>query len=114
MITRLVRPSPGASVTILARGRRALLAERDHVLAQERGARRRAGDVDPLGVPPPERLGHRRAADHRAEPELVAAGEEDPVGLSRISSSSGRSASARAWMGRERASETPRPWNSVS
>src|SRR6478735_486079 len=43
---------------------RALLAERDHVLAQERRARRRAGDVRALGVPAAERLGHGRAADH--------------------------------------------------
>ena len=46
--TRLVSPSPGASVTILRPRRRALPAERDHVLAQERRAGRRAGDVDAL------------------------------------------------------------------
>ncbi len=77
MMTRLVRPRPGARVTILARGEPPFLAERDHVLAEERGPGRRAGDVDALRVPPPERLGDRGAADHRAEPELVAAGEED-------------------------------------
>ena len=42
---------------------------------------RGAGDVHALGVPPPERLGHRGAAEHGAEPELVAAGEEDAVHL---------------------------------
>ena len=81
MMTRLVRPRPGARVTIFGPGGRALLPEGDHVLAEKRGARRGPGHVHAFGVAPPDGLGHLGAADHGAEPELVPAGEEDAVHL---------------------------------
>ena len=65
----------------LGPGQGPFLPEGNHVLAQERRPGRRAGHVHPFPIPPPERLGHRGAADHRAEPELVPAGQEDAAHL---------------------------------
>ena len=72
---------PGSEGHVPGPGRGALLAEGDHVLGQKRRPGRGAGHVHPLRVSPPERLGHLGPADHGAEPELVAAGEEHPVHL---------------------------------
>ena len=57
--------------------RRALVAERDHVLAQNAGTGARSPDRDASGVSPPDHRGDRRAAEKRCQSQLVAAGEED-------------------------------------
>src|SRR5207342_1655568 len=61
--------------------RRAFLAERDHVFADEAGAGAGAGDVHAFGIALTDELGDRRAADDRRQAQLVAAGHEDAAGL---------------------------------
>ena len=55
-----------------------LVAEGNHVLTEECGARTGAGYWNAAGVQLPHRLRHRRASDQGGKPELVAAGEENP------------------------------------
>src|SRR4029078_11611381 len=66
------------SAALLRRGG-ALLADRDHVLAQKRRPGGGAGHVHPLRVSPAERLGHLGPPDHGAQPELIASGEKPSV-----------------------------------
>ena len=73
-------PEPGRERTLPDR-RRALVAERDHVLGEDRGAGAGAADVTPRALLRADQLRDRRAAEDRREPELVAAGEEDAGGL---------------------------------
>ena len=61
----------------------ALLAERDHVLAQDGGAGAGAADGDAARVARRISLRDGRAAEDGREAELVAAGEEDAGGLAR-------------------------------
>ena len=78
---RFVRPKPGTSATAPARGGVTLGAERDHVLAQDRGSGAGSADGDAAGVCATDRLGDRRSTEDRGEAELIAAGDEDAVGL---------------------------------
>src|SRR6266481_2163201 len=55
----------------------ALVAERDHVLAQEAGPRAGPADRDAVRIAYANELGDRRAAEQRREPQLVPAGKED-------------------------------------
>jgi len=61
--------------------RRALVAERDHVFAEDAGAGARAATVTPFALRDAHQLRDRRAAEQRGEPQLVAAREEDTRGL---------------------------------
>ena len=56
--------------------RGALVAERDHVLAQYAGARAGPSDGDAVGVADADQLRHRRAAEQGGDPQLVAARKE--------------------------------------
>ena len=57
--------------------RGAFIAERDHVLAQDAGAGAGAAHRHSVGVAHANEFRHRRAAEQRGEPQLIAAGEED-------------------------------------
>src|SRR5258708_20736849 len=56
--------------------RGALVAERDHVLAQNARARAGPADGDAVGIARANEFRHRRAAEQSREPQLVAAREE--------------------------------------
>src|SRR5262245_25261803 len=60
---------------------RAVVAEGDHVLGEDRGAGARAADGDAARVLRADQLRDRRAGEERREPELVAAREEDAGGI---------------------------------
>ena len=65
-----------------ARGRRtALLAERDHVFAEDAGAGAGAAHVHAVRIARADQFGDGRAAEHGREAQLVAAGKEDAAGL---------------------------------
>ncbi len=57
--------------------RRTLVAERDHVLAQDAGARAGAADGHAVSIAQANELRDGRAAEQRRDAQLVAAGEED-------------------------------------
>ena len=57
--------------------RRAVVTERDHVLAEERRSRTRTGDVNARRIARTHQLCDRRAPEGRGELELIAAGDED-------------------------------------
>ena len=77
MMKRLVSPRPGRQPHAAGDHGRALVAEGDHVLAEDAGAGAGAADGHAAGVARADQLGDRRAAEERREPQLVAAGEED-------------------------------------
>src|SRR5882757_8681321 len=61
--------------------RGALVAEGNHVLAQYARAGARAADGHAMGIAYANELGHRRSAQQRREPQLIAAREEDAARL---------------------------------
>ena len=60
--------------------RRTLVAERNHVFAQDAGAGAGAADGDAMRVAHPDQLRHGRAAQQRGQPQLVAAREKNTGG----------------------------------
>lgn len=72
-------PESGGERHAVGVRRAAFLAERDHVLAEERGAGARSRDVHAGFVALAQDLRDRRTPERRREPELVAAGQEGSV-----------------------------------
>ena len=114
MITRLVRPRPGASVTILARGDPP--SRPNAIMCSQRKAA--PADVPAMCAPSAFR---RRSAFAIEVPPMVVLSRswlppvrKIPSAWSRIPSSSGSSASSRPWIGSACACATPSCWKMVS
>jgi hypothetical protein len=75
------QPEPGREADAAAARRAALVAECDHVLAQDRGAGAGAGHRNAARVAAADEARHGGAADHGGDAQLVAAGEEQAAGL---------------------------------
>ena len=76
MMKRLVSPKPGREPHAAGDHRRPLIAERDHVFAQDAGAGAGAADRDAMRIAHADQFRDRRAAEQGRETQLIAAGEE--------------------------------------
>ena len=78
MMTPGRTPRPGRDLGHPVLGRRPGRTERDHVARHRRRAGRGAGHDRAVLEAIEDRVGQQRPADRRRQPQLVAAGQEDP------------------------------------